>query len=92
MGKEKRPLPRPFKMPWGKGMIVEEAGCFTQWHEPVIQLMEFEDGGYAVRFAHYYKGGFQRAPLMVDPKALRRLRGELKKMPRLRKFLKSMVG
>ncbi len=47
-----RILPRPFKMPWGKGEITEEASYVGEWHEPVIQLMKYEDGSTAIRFAH----------------------------------------
>ena len=37
-----RKVPRPFKMPWGKGMVVEEASISSRYHEPTVQLLEFD--------------------------------------------------
>jgi len=42
-----RKVPRPFKMHWGSGQIVEEASCVGEHHEPAIQLMEYSDGDAA---------------------------------------------
>src|ERR1700722_6153603 len=76
----KRALPRPFKMPWGQGEIVEEASFKSKWHEPAIQLMKYENGTYSLRFAHYSKGGaFQRAPLMLSTADLGKLKKALAK-------------
>tara|TARA_B100001167_G_scaffold190066_1_gene155975 strand:- start:521 stop:787 length:267 start_codon:yes stop_codon:yes gene_type:complete len=68
-----RKIPRPFKMPWGKGMVVEEAYVISKYHEPTIQLLRFNNGDKVIRFCSYNKGKFSRAPLMVDEKDLRRL-------------------
>ena len=68
-----RKIPRPFKMPWGKGMVVEEAYIISKYHEPTIQLLQFNNGDKVIRFCSYNKGKFSRAPLMVDEKDLRRL-------------------
>tara|TARA_B100001179_G_scaffold125030_1_gene89542 strand:- start:194 stop:460 length:267 start_codon:yes stop_codon:yes gene_type:complete len=68
-----RKIPRPFKMPWGKGMVVEEAYVISKYHEPTIQLLQFNNGDKVIRFCSYNKGKFSRAPLMVDEKDLRRL-------------------
>ena len=87
-----RPLPRPFAMPWGKGEIIEEAGYEGEWHEPAIQLMEYEDGSLAIRFAHYANGSFQRSPLIVNAEELKLLKAALKKSPKLKKILKALVS
>ncbi len=60
-------------MPWGKGMVVEEAYVISKYHEPTIQLLRFNNGDKVIRFCSYNKGKFSRAPLMVDEKDLRRL-------------------
>ncbi len=60
-------------MPWGKGMVVEEAYIISKYHEPTIQLLQFNNGDKVIRFCSYNKGKFSRAPLMVDEKDLRRL-------------------
>ena len=60
-------------MPWGKGMVVEEAYVISKYHEPTIQLLQFNNGDKVIRFCSYNKGKFSRAPLMVDEKDLRRL-------------------
>ena len=84
-------------MHWGDGQIVEEAAWTGPHHEPVIQLMEYEDGEAAgsvtVRFCSYnHNGQFQRSPLMVDEEAIKGLREALKKTPRLRKLLRRLVA
>ncbi len=28
-----RKIPRPFKMPWGKGMVIDEVSISSQYHE-----------------------------------------------------------
>jgi len=34
-----RMIPRPFKMPFGNGMVVEEASITSRYHEPTVQLL-----------------------------------------------------
>ena len=88
-----RKLPRPFEMPWGKGQIVEEASVSTEWHEPSLQLLEYEDGSLALRFCSYnHKGQFQRSPLMVGADDLAALGKAVKANPRLRALLKKLTA
>jgi len=91
-----RKVPRPFKMHWGSGQIVEEASCVGEHHEPAIQLMEYSDGdaagGWSVRFCSYdHRGHFQRSPLMLGDAEMASLREALKATPRLRELLKRLV-
>ena len=80
-------------MPWGKGEIVEEATTAGEWHEPAIQLLRYEDGSYAVRFAHYdHSGRFQRSPLMISADTIAGLRRALKDTPKLRRLLQGLVS
>ena len=51
-----RKLPRPFKMPWGKGMVIDEVSISSQYHEPTIQLLEFDNGDKLLRFCSYSHG------------------------------------
>lgn len=87
-----RKVPRSFKMPWGKGKIIEEASIETEFHEPTLQLMKFDNGHYALRFAHYSpKGVFQRSPLMLDTNELKKLKRAVSKTKLLKKFLKEII-
>jgi hypothetical protein len=91
-----RKLPRPFEMHWGAGEIVEEAAYTGEYHEPVIQLMEYLDGeaagSFSIRFCTYgHNGRFQRSPLMVSEEDLEGLRDALRSTPRLRAILKRLV-
>ncbi len=63
-----RKIPRSFKMPFGSGMIVEEASITSKYHEPTIQLLKFDNGDKVIRFCSYNKGKFSRSPLMIDEK------------------------
>ena len=94
---KQRPLPRPFEMHWGSGQIVEEAAWTGEHHEPVIQLMQYEDGEAAgstsIRFCFYnHAGQFQRGALIVDQEAIAGLRSALKKAPRLHALLRKLVA
>jgi len=31
-------------MPWGGGMVVEEVSIVSKYHEPTIQLLQFDSG------------------------------------------------
>jgi hypothetical protein len=87
-----RVLPRPFTMPWGSGTVVEEVSGTTEWHEPVIQLLRYEDGSEAVRFCSYnHRGGFQRSPLIVSAADLSTFRDAIADSPRLLELLRSML-
>ena len=85
-----RKVPRPFKMPWGKGMVVEEVSITSKFHEPTIQLLKFENGDKAIRFCSYNKGRFSRSPLMIDEKDLRRLQSEIVKGKEIRKLISQL--
>jgi len=82
-----RKVPRPFKMPWGKGIVAEEVSITSKYHEPTIQLLKFENGDKAIRFCSYNKGRFNRSPLIIDEKDLRRLRSEIVKGKEIRKLI-----
>ena len=82
-----RPLPRRFEFPWGGGEIVEEVSCTTEWHDPTIQLLRYDDGGESIRFCSYtHEGRFQRHPLVIAERDLARLGAELRHAPRLREL------
>ena len=74
-----RKVPRPFKMPFGSGMIIEEASIVSKYHEPTIQLLKFDNGDKVIRFCSYNKGRFSRSPLMIDEKDLQKLGIMIKK-------------
>ena len=74
-----RKIPRPFKMPFGNGMVVEEASITSRYHEPTVQLLQFDNGNRAIRFCSYNKGRFSRSPLMIDEKDMRKLGSAIKK-------------
>ena len=91
--KRGRDVPRPFAFHWGGGNVVEEAAFTGEHTEPAIQLLEYEGGGYGVRFCCYnHDGRFQRSPMMIDgPETLDGLRHALKQTPKLRALLKRLV-
>ena len=74
-----RMIPRPFKMPFGNGMVIKEASITSQFHEPTVQLLQFDNGNRAIRFCSYNKGRFSRSPLMIDEKDMRKLGSAIKK-------------
>ena len=89
----RRKIPRPFTLHWGKGQIVEEATCVSQYHQPSVQLLEYEDGSLGVRFCYYDRHGrFQRSPLIVGDDTVDGLRESLADTPRLRALLQRLVG
>ena len=88
-----RKIPRPFSMPWGNGQVVEEAAFTSEYHEPVIQLLKYDEGGETIRFGSYtHSGSFQRSPLMIGADDLVGLREALKHAPRLRELLRQLVA
>ncbi len=82
-----RKVPRPFKMPWGNGMVVKEVSITSQYHEPTVQLLQFDNGDRAIRFCSYNKGKFSRSPLMIDEKDLRKLGNAIKKAKEISKLI-----
>jgi hypothetical protein len=88
-----RPVPRPFAFEWGKGEVVEEATFAGPYHEPSIQLLEYEDGSRSVRFCYYdHAGRFQRSPLMIREADIGDLRAALRRAPKLRAMLRRALG
>ncbi len=82
-----RKIPRPFKMPFGNGMVVKEVSITSQYHEPTVQLLQFDNGNRVIRFCSYNKGRFSRAPLMIDEKDLRKLGSAIKKEKEISKLI-----
>ena len=39
-----RRVPRAFSLPWGSGLILEEAACEGGLHAPALQLLHYEKG------------------------------------------------
>lgn len=88
-----RPIPRPFAFEWGRGHVIEEAAFTGPYHEPSLQLLEYEDGSRAVRFCYYdHAGRFQRNPLMIRAADVAALRAALRQAPKLRALLRLALG
>ena len=85
-----RKIPRPFKMPWGGGMVVEEVSIVSKHHEPTIQLLQFDSGDKVIRFCSYNGGRVSRSPLMIDEKDLRRLGKATTKAKKIGKILSKL--
>ena len=88
-----RPLPRPFKFYFGQGQIVEEISCQSRWHQPTIQLLEWDDGHLSLRFCSYtHDGRFQRNPLVVSAHDLVSLAAKASPDGRLKPLLELLGG
>ena len=88
-----RKLPRDFKLHWGKGVIAEEASAQTPFHEPCIQLLQFEDGSRSLRFCTYnHQGRFQRVPLIVSEEAIEALRESVQANPGIRELIEKLAA
>jgi len=85
-----RKIPRPFKMSFGSGMIIEEASITSKYHEPTIQLLKFNNGNKVIRFCSYNKGRFSRSPLMIDEKDLRKLGNMIKSEKNISKLISKL--
>ena len=92
---ETRKLPRPFTMHWGSGHVVEEAWIESEYHQPTVQLLEYDEGPVtgevSIRFCSFVNGRFQRSPLMINEADLEPLRAAIAKQPRLRELLRKLV-
>ena len=87
-----RQIPRDFNLHWGKGHIVEEASVDGQYHQPSIQLLEFENGSLSVRFCYYNQHGrFQRGPLILGEEDISLLRDAVSENHRLLALLRELV-
>ena len=85
-----RKVPRPFKLSFGSGMIIEEASITSKYHEPTIQLLKFDNGNKVIRFCSYNKGRFNRSPLMIDEKDLLKLGNMIKKEKDISKLISKL--
>ena len=84
--------PRRFSLHWGAGEIREEVRVEGEHHRPALQLLAFDDGAEALRFCYYdHRGRFQRSPLIVGPAEIALLRAGVRRSPRLRALLRSLV-
>ena len=87
-----RKIPRDFNLHWGNGQIVEEAYVEGQYHQPSIQLMEFEDGSVSIRFCYYNQNGrFQRGPLIIGEEEIGLLRDSVFENERLHALLRELI-
>ena len=92
----KRPVPRPFALPWGAGEVVEEvvipASADGHGWEPTIQLLAYADGGECLRFCYYDDHGrFGRGPMLLRPEDITDLRAALAETPRIRALLRALT-
>ncbi len=85
---KKRTVPRKFEFHFGKGMVTEEVGIQCKYHDPTIQLLEFDSGEKALRFCVYHGNRFSRVPLIVDVKDMARLTKVVRNSKRIKKFVK----
>ncbi|MCC6236047.1 MAG: hypothetical protein IT299_00580 [Dehalococcoidia bacterium] len=91
-----RRVPRAFQLPWGSGLILEEAAIEGGLHEPALELLRYErgerKGQLAIRFSAYSpEGELERRPLIVNERELARLKKEIDRAPRLKALLKKLV-
>ena len=92
MSAERR-LPRPFKLPWGKGQVVEEVSVVHDHWRPTIQLLEYEDGSLSVRFCVYSpEGRFRRQTPIWMAEDFDAFRMELEDAPRLQALVRRMAA
>ena len=92
-----RKVPRPFKMHWGSGQIVEEASFESEYTAPAIQLMQYDEGEAAgtrsIRFCHFsHRGHFQRSPMIISESDVEALREAVAKTPQLQRLLLRIAG
>ena len=71
-------------------MVIDEVSIHSQYHEPTIQLLEFDNGDKLLRFCSYSHGRFSRAPLMIDEKDLKLLGKAITKTKEIRKFISKL--
>ena len=93
---QERRVPRAFSLPWGSGLIIEEAAIEGGLHAPALQLLNYEKGEKkgqkAVRFAAYSQDGeMERRPLIINERELATLKREIERSPRLKALLRRLV-
>ena len=94
---QERRVPRAFSLPWGSGLIIEEASIEGGLHAPALQLLNYEKGEkkgqQAVRFAAYSQDGeMERRPLIINERELASLKREMERSPRLKALLRRLVA
>jgi len=87
-----RKHPRPFSLHRGNGQITEEATAEGPYHNPTIQLLEFEDGSLSLRFCYFsHDGRFQRSPLIIGDDTIPALRQSIKQNPKIQSLLRQLL-
>jgi len=71
--------------------VKEEAWVATPYHEPTIQLLQYDSGGRAIRFCSYERSRFNRFPLIVDEDYLTALGRVVRKNKELHRLLKHLI-
>ncbi len=88
---KRREVPRKFVFRWGTGVVKEEASVKTPYHEPTIQLLQYDSGERAIRFCSYEGARFNRFPLIIGENHLNKLGRAIRKNNELRQLLKRLV-
>lgn len=83
---------RRFNLSFGAGRIVEEAEAACPDLSPVIQLLEFDDGTRALRFAHYHGPRFGRDPLVLKEDEIPAVREALAGAAQVRALLARLLA
>ena len=87
-----RTIPRPYKLHWEAGQIVEEASYRGEFHESCLQLLQSDEGTLRIRFCYYnLEGRYQCGPLIIDEKHIEGLRAALSDNPQLKSLLTKLV-
>lgn len=81
-----------FNLTFGSGRVVEEAEASCADLNPVVQLLEFDDGRRALRFAHYHGPRFGRDPLVLREEEIPALREAVRDAPAVRALLRKLLG
>lgn len=87
-----RKVPRKFTFHWGKGIVKEEASVRAQYHEPIIQLLQYDSGELAIRFCSYEGKRFNRFPLIVGEEHLKALGKSIRRNKELHELLRLLVS
>ncbi|MFQ5872707.1 MAG: hypothetical protein ACE5JL_02750 [Dehalococcoidia bacterium] len=86
-----RKLPRPFELPWGRGVVVEEVSILRPHWEPTIQLLEYEDGSVALRFCYYHGSRFGRGPMILSKEDIADMKTAAQNSPRIKALLRGFA-
>ncbi len=86
-----RKVPRKFAFHWGKGIVKEEASVMTPYHEPTIQLLQYDSGERGIRFCSYEGSRFNRFPLIIGEEHLDALGRAIRENTELRRLMRRLV-